>query len=415
MHHSLTDKSHDRLIATLTAFLFLTSGGMVVGQTDISQDQPIEVNSGRSSLDEDVINAPARVNPLTAPDTSLAFAETDDGHSIQGVMMKDGPVDYANNLKRAFGDFGIPYTTARVQEGNRSTEASDANRLSTTYPYRAVGTLTYTDGGVSFFCSASVIARSIILTAAHCVQDLGDGDNFFTDFRFRPGHYGASEATAEQISPYGTWSAFLVARAESWGDGTDVGDGSARENDLALLAMQQLDGRFIGDVVGWFNYSWNNYSFVSSPKTGDLLTAAVTTLGYPGLLDLGRIMQRVDGPTYTTTINDAPQLWQGSNFTGGASGGPWVVNFAGRNAELSGDAANGNAPIMTIVGVTSWGAPDPNVPKDNYSSQFGQNSRYPEGDYGGYGAGNIGSLMNSLCTFDGAPEGGTLESQGYCF
>ena len=179
--------------------------------------------------------------------------------------------------------------------------------------------------------------------------------------------------------------------------------------------MQQLDGRFIGDVVGWFNYSWNNYSFVSSPKTGDLLTSAVTTLGYPSLLDLGRIMQRVDGPTYTTTINDAPQLWQGSNFTGGASGGPWVVNFAGRNAELSGGAANGNAPIMTIVGVTSWGSPNPNVPKDNYSSQFGQNSRYPEGDYGGYGAGNIGSLMNSLCTFDGAPEGGTLESQGYCF
>jgi len=405
----------NRLIATSAVFLFLTSGGMVDGQTDTSSDRPSEVISGRLSSDGDVMRARARVNPLTAPDTSQAFAETDDGHSIRGVMTKDGPVDDTNNLQRDFGSFGIPYTTARVQEGNRSTQASDANRLSTTYPYRALGRLTYINGGISFACSASVIARSIILTAAHCVQDLGDGDVYFTNFRFRPGHYGASGATAEQISPYGAWSPFLVMRAGSWGDGTDVGSGAARENDLALLAMQKLDGQFIGDVVGWFNYSWNNYSFVSSPKTGDLLTAAVTTLGYPGLLDLGRIMQRVDGPTYPTTVSDAPQLWQGSNLTGGASGGPWVVNFAGRNAALSGGATNGNAPIMTIVGVTSWGSPNPNSPKDNYSSQFGQNSRYPQGDYGGYGAGNIGSLMNTLCTFDGAPEGGTLESQGYCF
>jgi hypothetical protein len=76
-------------------------------------------------------------------------------------------------------------------------------------------------------------------------------------------------------------------------------------------------------------YGWNNYSFVSSPKTGNLRTAAVTALGYPGLMDLGRIMQRTDGPTYTTTIANAGQLWQGSNFTGGSSGGPWVVNFSG--------------------------------------------------------------------------------------
>ncbi len=81
------------------------------------------------------------------------------------------------------------------------------------------------------------------------------------------------------------------------------------------------------------------------------------TLGYSGLMDQGRIMQRAEGLTYTTTVANAGQLWQGSNFTGGSSGGPWVVNFSGRNASL------------------------PNGRKDNYSSQFRQNSACSNASY----------------------------------
>jgi hypothetical protein len=214
--------------------------------------------------------------------------------------------------------------------------------------------------------------------------------------------------------PYGTWSAWSLVRPASWADGTDIGSGAARDNDLALLAMRRDSaGRFIGDRVGRFSYGWNNYSFVSSARTGWLSTAAVTTLGYPALMDRGAIMQRTDGPTYTTTIARAGQLWQGSNYTGGSSGGPWVVNFSARSARLSGGAAPGTDSLMAVIGVTSWGADDPNAPKDNFASQFRQNSRYPGASYGSYGAGNIGSLMNTLCQSP-APEGGTLASRGYC-
>ena len=174
-------------------------------------------------------------------------------------------------------------------------------------------------------------------------------------------------------------------------------------------------GQFIGDLTGYFAYGWNNYSFIASPKTGNLNTAAVSTLGYPGLMDGGKIMQRTDGPTYTTTAcgNGTPQLWQGSNLTGGSSGGPWIVNFSGRNPVLTGGAVAGTASGITVIGVTSWGAADPNAPKNNYSSQFGQNTRYPLANYGIYGGGNIGSLLNTLCTSP-APGGGTYASQGYC-
>ncbi|MCI5145624.1 MAG: hypothetical protein D3923_08850, partial [Candidatus Electrothrix sp. AR3] len=153
--------------------------------------------------------------------------------------------------------------------------------------------------------------------------------------------------------------------------------------------------------------------FVTSSKTGNLHTAAITTLGYPGLMDEGRIMQRTDGPSYTTTYEGAGQLWQGSNLTGGSSGGPWIVNFHSKEAVKSGGAVEGSEPVMAVVGVTSWGASDPNAPKDNWSSQFRQNSSYPDANYGGYGAGNIASLLHTLCSA-AAPGGGTFESRGYC-
>ena len=67
---------------------------------------------------------------------------------------------------------------------------------------------------------------------------------------------------------------------------------------------------------------------------------------------------------------------------------------------------------MAVVGVTSWGSADPNAPKDNYSSQFRQNARYPNANYGGFGAGNIASLLNKLCSR--VIDGATLAAQGYC-
>jgi hypothetical protein len=253
------------------------------------------------------------------------------------------------------------------------------------------------------------------VTAAHCIQKFGTGSSVYSNWQFTPGHYGAgSSPTPEQLRPYGTWNWKAYVRPASWANGTDIGSGSARDNDLAVMALAKNDkNQFIGDLVGYFGYGWNNYSFVSSSRTGNLMVAATSTLGYPGLMDAGKIMQRADGPSYLTTISGAGQIWQGNNFTGGASGGPWIVNFISANATLSGGAVIGTAATPSVIGVTSWGSSDPNVPKDNYSSQFRQNTRYPNADYGGRGAGNIGSLINTLCSAQ-AGGGQTFAQAGYC-
>jgi hypothetical protein len=199
-------------------------------------------------------------------------------------------------------------------------------------------------------------------------------------------------------------------------NGNDTCSGSACNNDLAVIILaKNASNQFIGDVVGgWLGYAWNNYSFVSSPKTANLAVAATSTLGYPGLLDSGNIMQRADGPSYLTTINGALQIWQGSNFTGGSSGGPWIVNFVSFYPMLSGGAVIGSHAVPAVVGVTSWGSADPNGIKDNYSSRFGQNAQFPSASYGIYGAGNIGKLLNDACSQPVTPQGPTFAASGYC-
>lgn len=402
----------NRFIFTLTTALTLLSGATAYAQKKVAvEDVAVIATPTRSLSNTQILGLKEMVNPLKAPDTSDVIADTTEGPDPKGVMTKNGPVYFDDYSVRAFGTFGIPYTTTRVQAGNQSAAGTtSANHLSTTYPYRTIGKLTFSAG----YCSASLIRRSVIVTAAHCIQRFGSGNTLYTNFQFTPGHYGATGATAAQIAPYGTWRWRGLVRPATWANGTDIGCGSARDNDLAVIALDKnAAGRFIGDYVGWLGYGWNNYSFVSSPKTGNLRTAAVSTLGYPLLVDGGKIQQRTDGPTYTTTVCNAGQLWQGSNLTGGSSGGPWVVNFSGRNPVLSGGAVLGTASVIAVTGVTSWGSANPNAPKDNYSSQFRQNSRYPNASYGIYGAGNIASLLNTLCSL-AAPGGGTLASRGYC-
>jgi Trypsin len=392
-------------LVTITVLSMLWAGGAYADDVVVLNTHP----SQRSISEAAVLSLGPVVNPLEEPDTSMVVPDTEAGPYSAGAMTKSGIVEDTGS--RAFGSFGIPYTSTRVQDGNQSAAGTtSANSLSTTYPYRTVGKLTFSAG----YCSASLIRRSVIVTAAHCIQNFGTGDNIFSNFQFYPGHYGAADATVAQIAPYGTWNGILLVRPASWADGTDIGTGAARDNDLSVIALgKNAQGQFIGDITGYMTYGWNNYSFVTSSKTGNQQTAAVSTLGYPALLDSGAIMQRSDGPTYTTSLEGAGQLWQGSNFTGGASGGPWVVNFRSRTPTFSNDASEGSDPILVVVGVTSWGSSDPNVPKDNWSSQFRQNTRYPEASYGVYGAGNIASLLNTLCSA-AAPEGGTLASQGYC-
>lgn len=360
-----------------------------------------------------VTGAKPIVNPLGAPDTSEVRAQTADKvQSVApGFKLGSDPVAETAPGTRAFGTFGIPYSSTRVQLGGTAFASSvGPSFLSTTVPYRRIGKLFLTGG----YCSASLIRRSVIVTAAHCIQNFGSGNTSFGGWIYVPGHYAPVGATTAQSQPYGQWTWRAFSRPVTWMSGADTGSGAARNNDLAVIILGKNGaGKFVGDVTGWLGYSWNNYSFTSSAKTGNLKVAATSTLGYPFLMDGGAMMQRADGPSYLTTVGGADQIWQGNNFTGGSSGGPWIVNFVTANPVLSGGAVVGASPKLAVIGVTSWGSADPNTPKDNYSSRFGQNTEYPNASYGVYGAGNIGALLQQACSQIDVP-GTTFAAAGYC-
>ena len=231
-----------------------------------------------------------------------------------------------------FGTSNHPFSTARAD--------LTAHATNTFYPYRASGKLFFKDGASSFVCSASLIKRGVVVTAAHCVAKFGQ-KRFYTNFQFIPGYRNGA-------APYGIWSG-VPSVLTSYYNGTDSCStaGIVCQNDIAVLRLTAKSGSYPGTSTGWYGYGWNGYGFTSGGLTH------ISQTGYPVCLDNGQFMERNDSHGFKSSAN-ANNTIIGSLMCGGSSGGPWLVNFGVRPA-LTGTTA-GTAPgDNRVVGVTSWG------------------------------------------------------------
>ena len=104
-----------------------------------------------------------------------------------------------------FGTSNHPFSTARADLLTFATN--------TQYPYRASGKLFFKIGASSFVCSASLIKRGLVVTAAHCVSAFGQSQ-FYTAFSFVPGYRNG-------VAPFQAWSAQTVFVKTSYFNGTD--------------------------------------------------------------------------------------------------------------------------------------------------------------------------------------------------
>jgi hypothetical protein len=104
-------------------------------------------------------------------------------------------------------------------------------------------------------------------------------------------------------------------------------------------------------------------------------------------------------------------LMKGSAVTGGASGGPWIVNGADAKSMATGTNNGAFAMRDVVVGVTSWDFSYGDV-KTSATSVLGQNSEFPSPAYGTRGGGNIGFLVDWAC--DSAAGTWKLQSKGMC-
>lgn len=257
--------------------------------------------------------------------------------------------------------FNHPFSTARA----------DLNvPTNTRYPYRASGRLFFKIGARTFVCSASLIKRGIVVTAAHCVANFGESQ-FYTGWVFVPGYRSG-------VAPFGLWrvsTAWVL---------TTYFTGAAREchiagvvckNDVAVLELApQTSPVFPGTSTGWYGYGFDNWGFTSSHRTH------ITQTGYPVALDAGQLMERNDSQGYRAASLSGNTII-GSLMTGGSSGGPWLNNF-GSKPTLSGTTFGSFSTPNIVVGVTSWGYTS-SLPKEQGASPFTSD--------------NIVALVNAAC------------------
>lgn len=260
-------------------------------------------------------------------------------------------------------DYGLsnhPFTTVRADLSGAT------NRM---IPYRSTGKLFFLIGSDTYMCSASLIKKGVIVTAAHCVANYGQ-HQFYTGWQFIPGYRNG-------VTPYGVQTAYQAWILTSYYNGTDgcYVSGVVCPDDVAVIILNYMPGTtiYVGKKTGVYGYGYDDYGF-----TSDL--TQITQLGYPAGLDYAAYMERTDSYGYTNTTYSNNTVI-GSNMDGGSSGGPWLINF-GKAPVLTGET-NGSAPALnTVVGVTSWGYVD---------------KSYKEQGASPFTSGNIVPLVNAAC------------------
>ena len=258
-----------------------------------------------------------------------------------------------------FGTFDQPFTTAR---------ADLSSPTNTMYPYRASGKLFFKIGTDTYMCSASLLKRGIVVTAAHCIVDFGK-KQAYANWQFIPGYRNG-------IAPFGVWTASRVNVLGSYYAGTDscAISGVVCTNDVAQIQLVPQNGAYPGTSTGWYGYAYNGWGFTPSGLTH------ITQIGYPAGLDSAAYMERNDSYGYKSPANSNNTII-GSLMDGGSSGGPWIANF-GQPPVLTGVVAGSYPNPNVIVGVTSWGFTSSTV-KAQGASPFLST--------------NIGTLINTAC------------------
>ena len=182
------------------------------------------------------------------------------------------------------------------------------------YPNKQVGRLYISGTPGSGYCSATAIDHNMIVTAAHCVYDLG-AHAYFSNWVFSPAYRAGS-------APYGTFKA-----ASCWVLNTWTGQGSysisgATPWDVAVCVMNKNSAKkTLNSAVGWAGRMWDwtyDWDFHD--------------LGYPwedtnsnSLTDAGKYLRLCTAEgfqPYSSVIG------MGCNWGPGISGGPWMVGYA---------------------------------------------------------------------------------------
>jgi Trypsin len=168
------------------------------------------------------------------------------------------------------------------------------------YPEKTMGILIFLIKGVGYSCSASLINKRMILTAAHCVSS---DAAWHTQFLFVPGFNNG-----DNYKPYGIFSASQVLVYSGWFNN------KFEPSDYAIIVLKDN----IGDQLGWLGFvsnvarngqTWDQFGYPGTPVS-DGMTLIMNRSAYAG-----------DYCSTGTPCN----ILVGSGMVEGSSGGPWIL------------------------------------------------------------------------------------------
>lgn len=225
-------------------------------------------------------------------------------------------------------------------------------------PYRRTGYFLHTFNGSSFFfCTATLISRSILVTAGHCVYDTNI-NKFITSGTFIPACTNCNGG-GTPVKPYGQATANFMVTTAGWANAANESVALDKGFDVGLVVLNKRTTPTVaelGNIVGWQGFCIAN---CLQPFW------QLSQLGYPANYDGGNRMQ------YGEHIeqSDTKDYKLGSGMQGGSSGGPHTSNI-GVLADSTADKGrfvNRNV----IFAVTSWGFIDDSFKIQGASSLSG--------------------------------------------
>jgi hypothetical protein len=194
----------------------------------------------------------------------------------------------------------------------------------TKYPWRVNGKIFFTNDGVGYVCSGTVVPSAAgssneneVWTAGHCLINTESLTGVWdSSLLFIPAYNGSKKGA--KMDPFGEYAWTGAAETTSaWASNRDLSDDEA-----AFTVGTNANGQTLGNVVGWAGFAWNygtDQQFTAfgypaaSPYNGNTL---ITDVAASAVLD--------------TSIGGAgsPPIGIGNPMTGGSSGGGWMMGWS---------------------------------------------------------------------------------------